>query len=70
MQGQSNWFDLYCRAILESDFYRINDRVDTAARSIQQELLEGNVDTREKQEMERCLRYLTMLSRVENKLAS
>ena len=70
MQHQSDWFQLYRRAVLETEWYRVNDRVDAALRSIRAQLMQPTIDPGERQEMERCLRYLGMLRRVEQKLAS
>jgi hypothetical protein len=70
MQHQSEWFQLYRRAVLETEWYRVNDRVDAASRSIQAQLVQSTVDPGEREEMERCLRYLGMLRGVEYKLAS
>jgi hypothetical protein len=70
MQDQSDWFQLYRGAVLETEWYRVNDRIDAASRSIRAQLLRPTIDAGERQEMERCLRYLGMLRRVEHKLAS
>jgi hypothetical protein len=70
MQFQSDWFQLYRRAVLETDWYRVNDRVNAASRCIQAELLQSTIDPAEREEMERCLRYLGMLRCLEYKLAS
>lgn len=70
MQHESDWFELYRRAVLETEWYRVNDRVDAASRSIHAQILQSTLDPGERQEMERCLRYLAMLRRVEQKLAS
>jgi hypothetical protein len=70
MQYQSEWFQLYCRAVLETDSYRVNDRIDAASRLIQEELSGTTIPGNERQDMEQCLRYLALLRRWEKKLAS
>lgn len=50
MQYRSNWFQLYRRAVLETESYRVNDRVDAASRGIQEQLMHGAIDPRERQD--------------------
>ncbi len=70
MQYQSEWFDLYRRAVLENNLIRVNERVDAASQCIERRLVDGAIDPGERSEMQRCLRYLSLIRRVEYKLAS
>ena len=50
MQYQSDWFQLYRRAVLEADPFRVNDRVDAASRCIQERLADQKIDPAERTE--------------------